>query len=128
MVIFTDGEDTRVEFEGVTLDEVLKSAVDHKIPMYFVRTNYNKALGDIIPDALWKGAVEKTGGKFYAVSDEATLLRAIRDIDRLAAGTIHVKRYTSQQPRFALFALIAAGWWSMAAAVKLSGSSFQKLP
>jgi Ca-activated chloride channel family protein len=128
MVIFTDGEDTRAEYEGVTLDEILASAVEHQIPLYFVRTNYQKALGDIIPDALWKKAVEKTGGKFYAASDEASLMRAIRDIDRLAAGTIHVKRYTTEQPRFAVFALMAAALWSVAAAIKLSSGRFQSLP
>ena len=77
---------------------------------------------------LWKKAVEKTGGRFYAVSNEASLLRAIRDIDRLAAGTIQVKRYTTQQPEFGVFALLAAGLWSAAAAVKLSSSRFQSLP
>jgi Ca-activated chloride channel family protein len=128
MVIFTDGEDSRAEFEGVSLDEVLESAIQNRIPLYFVRTNYKKDVGDIIPDAMWKSAVEKTGGKFYAASDEASLMRAIHDIDRLAAGTIQVKRYTTQQPRFALFALIAAGLWSAAAAVKLIPSTFQSIP
>jgi VWA domain-containing protein len=127
MVIFTDGEDTRAEFEGVSLDEILQGAIDNQVPLYFVRTNYQKELGDIIPDALWKKAVEKTGGKFYAVSNEASLLRAIRDIDRLAAGTIQVKRYTTQQPEFGVFALLAVGLWSVAAAVKLSSSRFQAL-
>jgi hypothetical protein len=128
MVIFTDGEDTRAEFEGVSLDEILQSAIDHKIPLYFVRTNYDKSLGDIIPDALWKRAVDKTGGKFYAVSNEDSLLGAIRDIDRLAAGTIRVKHYTSQKPEFAVFALLAAACWCGAAAVKLSSSAFLTLP
>jgi hypothetical protein len=128
MVIFTDGEDTRAEFEGVSLDEILQSAVDHRIPLYFVRTNYDKALGDIIPDALWKSAVDKTGGKFYAVNNEDSLLRAIRDIDRLAAGTIRVKHYTSQRPEFAVFALLTAACWCGAAAVKLSSSAFLTLP
>jgi hypothetical protein len=128
MVIFTDGEDTRVEFEGVSLDDVLASAIDNRIPLYFVRTNYRKGVGDIIPDALWKSAVEKTGGKFYAASDEVSLINAIRDIDRLAAGTIAVKRYTTQQPRFALFSLIAAALWSVAAALKLVPSAFQSIP
>jgi Ca-activated chloride channel family protein len=128
MVIFTDGEDARAEFEGVSLDEILQGAIDHKIPLYFVRTNYQKQLGDIIPDALWKQAVEKTGGKFYAASDEASLLAAIHDINRLAAGTIRVKRYTTQQPRFAVFALLACGLWCAAAAVKLTSGRFQTLP
>jgi Ca-activated chloride channel family protein len=128
MVIFTDGEDTRAEYEGVSLDEILQGAIDNGVPLYFVRTNYQKALGDIIPDALWKKAVEKTGGKFYAASDEASLMRAIRDIDRLAAGTIQVKRYTTQEPRFGVFALFATGLWSAAAAVKLASGRFQSLP
>jgi hypothetical protein len=128
MVIFTDGEDTRAEFGGVSLDEILQSAVDNRIPLYFVRTNYNKKSGDIIPDALWQEAVARTGGRFYAASDEATLISAIRDIDRLAVGTIRLKHYTTQKPQFALFALLAAALWSAAAALKLSASRFQTIP
>jgi hypothetical protein len=128
MIIFTDGEDTTALDGGRRLDDILQSAVTNKVPLYFVRTNYDKREGDIIPDASWRAAVEKTGGRFYAVSDERTLLRAIADIDRVAAGTIRVRRYTSQDPQFAPFALIASTFWIAAAAAKLLLPQFQRLP
>jgi Ca-activated chloride channel family protein len=114
MVIFTDGEDTR--------------AIDAEVPVYMVRTNYDRKKGQLIPDELWIPAVEKTGGKFYAASDEASLLNAIADIDKVSTGTIEVTQYSSQQPQFAIFALIAAGLWTGAAALKLAVPYFQKLP
>jgi hypothetical protein len=38
-----------------------------------------------------------------------------------------VKQYSSQQPRFAIFAMIALGFWSAAIALKLVVPHFQKL-
>ena len=78
MVIFTDGEDTTSIVHGRSLDDILKSAVDNKIPLYFVRTNYNKEFGEGIPDAKWRAAVEKTGGRYYVAKNEATLIAADR--------------------------------------------------
>ena len=105
MVIFTDGEDTTSIVHGRSLDDILKSAVDNKIPLFFVRTNYNKEFGEGIPDAKWQAAVEKTGGRYYVAKDEASLIAAVEDIDREAAGAISARQYTSQQPRFTMFAL-----------------------
>jgi hypothetical protein len=128
MVIFTDGEDTRAIVNGRTLDEIMQSAVDAKIPLYFVRCNYERGRGKVIPDELWIPAVQKTGGRFYAADSEAALLAAIKDIDSVSAGTIQTTQYTSQQPRFALFALTAMVLWSTAAGLKLGVPQFQKLP
>jgi hypothetical protein len=127
MVIFSDGEDTHSQLEDKNLDDVVKEAVDNKIPVYLVRTNYDKTAGQIIPDELWIPAIAKTGGKFYAASSEAALIAAIEDIDKAATGTIQVKQYSSQQPRFAIFAMIALGLWSAAIALKLVVPHFQKL-
>ena len=33
------------------------------MPVYLIRIGYNKALGDIVPDQIWRPAVEATGGK-----------------------------------------------------------------
>jgi hypothetical protein len=93
-----------------------------------VRTNYDRKKGQLIPDELWIPAVEKTGGKFYAASDEASLLNAIADIDKVSTGTIEVTQYSSQQPQFTIFALIAAALWTGAATLKLAVPYFQKLP
>jgi hypothetical protein len=128
MVIFTDGEDTTALVEGRKLDEILEAAVTHRVPLYFVRTNYEKDMGELIPDQAWKSAVEQTGGRFYAVSDEASLLRAVADIDRSASGAIQVTHYSSQEPEYAPFAMAAATLWLVAAAFKLFVPSFQQLP
>jgi Ca-activated chloride channel family protein len=127
MIIFTDGEDTVVRSKKQTLDEILQSAVDAEIPLYMVRTNYARDEGQIIPDELWRRAVLRTGGRFYAASDEASLIAAIEDIDRVSAGTIEMRSYSSQEPRFAGFTLIAVLLWAAAAGLKLSTSLFQKL-
>jgi hypothetical protein len=128
MVIFTDGEDTTAMSGARTLDQILESAVANRVPLYFVRTNYDKRFGDLIPDQAWMRAVTKTGGRFYAVSNEADLLRAIEDIDRVSVGAIQVTRYTSQQPQYAFFAAAAAALWALAAALKLAVPRFQQFP
>lgn len=127
MVIFSDGEDTNVQSEENTLDDVLQYAVDAEVPVYLVRTNYGQEEGQLIPDELWRPAVERTGGKFYAASDEDSLVAAIEDIDRVSAGTIDIRMYSSQEPRFAFFALMAATFWTGAAVLKLGAPHLQKL-
>ena len=51
--------------------------------------------------------MEKTGGRYYVAKNEASLIAAVEDIDREAVGAISARQYTSQQPRFTLFALAA---------------------
>jgi hypothetical protein len=128
MVIFTDGEDTTSIVHGRSLDDILKSAVDHKIPLYFVRTNYDKDFGEGIPDAKWRAAVERTGGRYYVAKNEASLIAAVEDIDREAVGAISARQYTSQQPRFALFALAAFALWTGAAGLKVGTPWFGRIP
>jgi hypothetical protein len=89
--------------------------------------NYKKKEGEIIPDERWAKAVQSTGGQFYAASDEDSLLKAITDLDRAATGSIEFKQYTSQEPRFSVFALVAAALWAAAAGLKLGASYFQRL-
>ena len=128
MVLFSDGEDTTTLVNGRSLDDILKSAVDNAIPLYFVRTNYGKAFGEGIPDAQWKAAVEKTGGRYYIARDEQSLLGAVHDIDQAAVGAIQTTQYTSRQPRFAVFAVAAAACWILAAGLKLSLPVFSLYP
>jgi hypothetical protein len=128
MVIFTDGEDTTSIVHGRSLDDILKSAVDNEIPLYFVRTNYDKEFGEGIPDAKWRAAVEKTGGRYYVAKNEASLIAAVDDIDREAVGAISARAYTSQQPRFTLFALAAFACWTGAAGLKVGTPWFGRIP
>jgi hypothetical protein len=128
MVIFTDGEDTTSIVHGRSLDDILKSAVDNKIPLYFVRTNYEKEFGQGIPDAKWRAAVEKTGGRYYVAKNEASLIAAVDDINHEAAGAIAARHYTSQEPRFTLFALAAFACWTGAAGLKVGTPWFGRIP
>ena len=128
IVMFTDGEDAGVIRQGKTVLQVVQEAVEAEVPIYFIRANFNRALGSVVPDSTWKAAVEKTGGKFYAASNEQTILRAINDIDRLASGKIEITQYVTQEPYFGLFAFITAALWSMALMLKLTVAQFQRFP
>ncbi|MGH9199704.1 MAG: vWA domain-containing protein [Vicinamibacterales bacterium] len=128
MVIFTDGEDTTSIVHGRSLDDILKSAVDNAIPLYFVWTNYGKNYGEGIPDAQWRAAVEKTGGKYYIAKDEASLLAAVSDIDRVSVGAIETTQYANQQPRFSIFVLLSIALWASAATLRLATPWFGKIP
>ncbi len=128
MLIFSDGQDTQVTIHGKPVSEILSLAVANKIPVYFIRTSYNKGLGGVLPDDIWKPAVEATGGRFYPAGDEATILNAIRDIDSRSAGRVEIKRYSSQQPRFTSYALLAATCWCGALLLQLTVPYFRKFP
>lgn len=128
IVIFSDGQDTHARFEDVTLDEIMQEAADNQIPVYFIRTAYDQALGDVISDQQWKLSVERTGGKFFPAENETAILSAINEIDELAKGRIRVKRYVTHEPRFAPFALTAVLFWMMALAMTLSMKYLRRFP
>jgi Ca-activated chloride channel family protein len=129
LLIFSDGEDTNATIDGRPLDDIISGAVDAGVPVYFVRTNYNKAEGDpAVPDRLWSEAVRRTGGKFFAASDERTLLAAINEIDQVAAGTIEMTEYGTQRPQFPGYAWMAALCFTLGAVSKLTLPYFQRFP
>jgi hypothetical protein len=128
MVIFSDGEDTQVTLDGRHVDDIMKGAVASQIPVYLVRTNRDKRAGDLVPDQIWKPAIESTGGRFYAAANEQDVLRAIQDIDRRSPGKIEMNQYSTNHRRFAPFALGAAALWSLALALKLTVPHFRAFP
>lgn len=128
MVLLSDGEDVTVIRQGVPVADVVKSATAAEIPIYFIRTRFGQALGAVVSDAEWKTAVESTGGRFYAGSDEASILRAIDDINTQAVGEIQVNQYVSQRAAFEPFALGAASLWSLAIALSLTVPYFRRFP
>ena len=128
MVIFSDGEDERVTQDGRSVMDIVDDAVRAQIPIYFIRTNADKLLGEIIPDRMWRDAVERTGGKFYAAANEATILQAIAEIDRESVGRIEVQQYASHRPLFTSLAAIAVVLWSAAAMMKLASPYFRTFP
>lgn len=128
MIIFSDGQDSQAIVEGKSVTDILAEAARAKIPIYFIRASYNKNFGRVLPDEIWKPAVEATGGRFYAAANEATVLRAISEIDRRSAGTIAMRRYSTGEPQFSPFALVAAMFWAAALALKLTIPYFQKFP
>ena len=128
IVLFTDGNDGEATFRGQTLDVMMAGARAHRIPIFMVRLGYGKRLGDVAWDALWKPAVERSGGRFYAADDEDAILRAVSDIDRLAAGTIAERRYAAATPAFGGYALIAVLLWLAAGTLKLAFPYFRTFP
>ena len=128
MVVFTDGIDDQLRLKGQTLDRVVATARQAAIPVYMIRTSYNKKFGQLPEDALWRPAIERTGGRFYPASDENTILQAVDDIDRLSAGRIDVREYTAYQPRFAGYALAAVMLWLSALALKVGVRGFRTFP
>jgi len=128
MVIFTDGQDSQAMLQNTSLDSIMAGARKNKIPVYMIRMAYSKSMGDLLPDDMWKSAIERTGGRFYAAANEETIFRAVREIDQLAPGRVDVREYTARQPRFAGYALIAVGCWLTAAVMKLGCRHFRTFP
>jgi hypothetical protein len=128
MLIFTDGRDDQRTLKGQDIDRLVQSARTNKVPMYMIRTARNMKLGDITQDGVWKPAMERTGGRFYAAPDEASILRALDEIDRLSAGVIERREYTTERPRFSGYALIAVGLWLAAGTLKFSVPYFNTFP
>jgi hypothetical protein len=127
LVLFSDGEDSTYSSGTKTLDQIIASAIEAKIPVYLVRTNFGKGQGQVVQDSVWSEAIQRTGGKLLPAGDEKSLIQAINELNSLATGTISFKQYTSQEPRFTVFALVAVGFWTVAAALKLGIPRFQKL-
>jgi hypothetical protein len=128
MVIFTDGIDAEVTEDGRSAYDVLQEARKANIPVYFIRTGTPPRGAQGVSDEAWAAAVARTGGKFYNAIDEDAIVRAVNEIDRAAVGRVEMRRYSTEQPRFAAFALIAVGFWTLALAMRLTTPWFQTFP
>ena len=91
-------------------------------------TAFNTKFGGVKQDELWKSAVEASGGRFYVAAEEKDILDAVHDIDRLSPGKINVREYTSQEPRFSGYALIAVALWLTAGLMKVGVPYFRTFP
>ncbi len=96
MVIFSDGQDNNVQVGTMTLDQVLKKAVDNRVPVYMIRTAYARDLYDVVPDQVWKKAIDATGGRFYPAANQETIMQAVREIDAASTGRVAVRRVRGQ--------------------------------
>ncbi len=128
IVLISDGEDSQVILENRPLDSILAEARQNNIPIYFIRVSYGRFLGGTRDDAIWKPAVEKTGGKFYPAFYEPALLEAVNDIDRVATGNITVSRYSARKPFFGLFLAVATLFWTTGVISVMSLRFFRKFP
>jgi hypothetical protein len=128
MVIFSDGQDNNVQVGQMTLDQVLVKAVKYKVPVYMVRTAYARGLYDVIPDTIWRKAIDATGGKFFPAANQETIMQAIKEIDAAATGVVDVREYSVRQPRYARFALAAAALWTLAIALQMTLRMFRTFP
>jgi hypothetical protein len=128
MVIFTDGIDAEVTEGGRTAFDVLRDARAANIPVFFIRIGQIGRGQQPIPDEVWAAAVARTGGRFFHAVDENAIIAAVNAIDRAAPGRVEMKRYTTEQPRFAAFALAAVAFWSLALAMRLTLPWFHTFP
>ena len=128
MVIFTDGIDADVTEDGRSPFDVLREAERANVPVYFIRTGVPGRMQAAVSDEAWAAAVARTGGKFFNAVDENAIVRAVTEIDRTAAGRVEMKRYSTEQPRFAAFAFVAAALWSVALLLRLTTPWFQTFP
>ena len=128
MVIFSDGQDNNVQIGNMSLEQVLKKAVDNKVPVYMIRTAYARGLFDVVPDQVWKKAIDATGGKFYPAASQETIMQAIREIDAASTGRVDVREYEVKQPRYMKFALAAVVLWTLALALQMTLRIFRTFP
>jgi len=128
IVIFSDGQDSQTLLQGRPIKSIMADAREHGIPVYMIRVAFNKGLGAVLPDELWKEAVEQTGGRFYPAADEATILRAVHEIDQLAPGKVELREYRSRQMQFSGYALLAVLLWLAACGAKLGLRVFRTFP
>ena len=66
--------------------------------------------------------------KEYVPPTEADVLRAIQDIDTRSVGTIEVKQYGSNVPRYVPFAIMASALWAAGISLKLAVPWFSTFP
>jgi Ca-activated chloride channel family protein len=128
MVIFTDGIDAEVTEDGRSPFDVLREAERANVPVYFVRTGVPGRMQAAVSDEAWAAAVARTGGRFFNATDENAIIRAISEIDRTAPGRVEMKRYSTEQPRYASFAMAAVILWSVALLLRLTTPWFQTFP
>jgi len=128
MVIFSDGQDNNVQIGNMSLEQVLKKAVDNKVPVYMIRTAYARGLFDVVPDQVWKKAIDATGGKFYPAASQETIMQAIKEIDAASTGRVDVREYEVKQPRYMKFALAAVVLWTLALAMQMTMRMFRTFP
>lgn len=128
MVIFSDGVDAEVTEDGRSAFEVLRGAEANRVPVYFVRVGAGADAQKAISDDVWAQAVARTGGRFYPAADEATIVRAINEIDRATPGRIEMKEYSTEEPRFSFFALLAVACWTGALLLRFTTRHFRTFP
>lgn len=128
MIVFTDGRDSQLNQQGTAIDRVVYEARTNKIPVYMLRTAYNRREGEVIQDPIWRKTVERTGGRFYAAYNDESINHALREIDRLSPGKIETRDYSVSRPRYAGWTFVAVGLWLSAALLKLSFGVFRTFP
>lgn len=128
MVIFSDGVDAEVTEDGRSAFDVLRAAEVNRVPVYFIRVGAGPDAQRAVSDDAWAQAVARTGGRFYPAADEATIVRAMNEINRSSAGRIEMKQYSTEQPQFAPFALLAIACWTGALILRFTTRHFRKFP
>jgi hypothetical protein len=128
MIVLTDGRDSQLNQQAGALDRIVTETRAWRIPVYMLRTAYNRREGEVLQDKIWRATMERTGGRFYAAYDDESITRALREIDRLSPGRIETREYSVARPRYAGYTLIAVGLWLAAAVLKLGFGVFRTFP
>jgi hypothetical protein len=128
MIVFTDGRDSELNRQGKPLDALVAQARTWKVPVHMIRTAYDRREGEVQQDKIWRGVVERTGGRFYAAYDDDSITRALTEIDRLSPGRIETREYSVKRPRYAGYTLAAVTLWLAAAMLKLGFGVFRTFP
>ncbi len=128
MVIFSDGVDAEVTEDGRSPFEVLRAASANRIPVYFIRVGGGADAQKAVSDQAWFDAVARTGGRFFNATDEGAIVRAIHAIDRASEGRIEMRQYSTEEPRFSAFALMAVACWTGALLLRFTTPHFRKFP
>ena len=85
MIVFTDGRDSQLNQQSGALERMVAETRTWRIPVYMMRTAYNRREGEVLQDKIWRATVERTGGRFYAVYDDESIdARAARDRSAVA--------------------------------------------
>ena len=133
MVIFSDGEDTKVSgprLGGMNVEEILSSATaGQDSRLLHPGCRYNKAIGPRVHGS----DLEAGRGE-----DRRQVLRGVRRSDdhqrdsgnRQGRGRQNRRSSSTARsvPRFSIFALIAVACWTLALALKLTVPHLRKFP
>ena len=125
IVFLTDGESNVPE--GLRPRQAAQLAGNLHVPVYTIDAAPESAEGDAArASAALEAVARLTGGAYFRARDEAALVRACAEIDRLQKDVVQSPEYRRYYEAFAWFALAALACWSLALA--LEATAWRQVP